>query len=144
MARWRRELRSTQMWSAGRNALARRPKICRRWIPWQSCPSLVGRPLMFWTCCGSTKSTAQPRASNSREEGNPKAPRRSQGDRGDLTGAKPVGQGCKGGGGGGKAAPGGGIVAGGARHRMRFGPDVDARGVEVGGSELRGEGRLGA
>ena len=41
---------------------ATNPQLCRRWIHWQSWTSLLGRPRIFWTCCGSTRRTSKPRA----------------------------------------------------------------------------------
>jgi hypothetical protein len=79
-----------------------------------------------------------------RKEGDPRDPSGFHGDRGDRTRDQPGRQGFESGRVGGKAAYWVGIVTGGDGYIMGCGPDVDARGVEGGGGQLRREGRLGA
>ena len=78
------------------------------------------------------------------KERNPIDPRGFHGYRGDVALGQPVRQGSEVGSIGGKAAYRLGIVTGGHCHIMGFGPDVDTRGVEVGGGQLWWECGLGA
>jgi hypothetical protein len=86
----------------------------------------------------------EPPARQSLNEGDPRDPRRFQGDGGDTTPGQPVGHGCSVDRVRPKAAHRLRIVTRGHRPIMRFGPHVDARGVSIDGSELGWESRLRA
>ena len=78
------------------------------------------------------------------KERDPIDPRRFHGDGGDRALGQPSRQGVEVGRRGRKATHRLGIIAGGDRHIRGFGPNVDARRVEVGSRPLRRECRLGA
>ena len=78
-----------------------------------------------------------------RKEGEPRDPRGCHGDRGERPRDHPGRQGVESGRVGGKAAHRLGIITGRDRHILGFGPDVNARGVEVGSSPRRRERGLG-
>ena len=64
-------------------------------------------------------------------------PGRFEGDCRDRTRDQPGGEGFQVGGTGAEAAHRLGVITGRDRHKVGFGPDVDARSMQVGGRELR-------